>query len=100
MNARINVLAERKKIEWWQSLFTRIASSDFLKNSAKDKTWFSFEWVLNENNLIKVLEGKYDNRVTPAQPPILSFDEILAKHAAQNANSATIDAEFEVKSDD
>ena len=96
MNARINVLAERKKIEWWQSLFTRIASSDFLKNSAKDKTWFSFEWVLNENNLVKVLEGKYDNRVTPAQPPIRSFDEILARHR----NNGAIDAEFEVKSDD
>ena len=96
LNARINVLAERKKIEWWQSLFTRIASSDFLKNSAKDKTWFSFEWVLNENNLVKVLEGKYDNRVTPAQPPIRSFDEILARHR----NNGAIDAEFEVKSDD
>ena len=100
LNARINAMAERKKIEWWQSLFTRIASSDFLKNSAKDKTWFSFEWILNENNLVKVLEGKYDNRVAPAQPPIRSFDEILARHAAQNAESTTFDAEFEVKSDD
>ena len=103
LNARVNAMAERKKIEWWQMLFNRIASSDFLKDSAKDKTWFSFEWILNENNLVKVLEGKYDNRVAPTQPPqppIFSFDEILAKHAAQNANTATIDAEFEVKSDD
>ena len=97
LKARINLSAERKKLEWWQALFERIALSDFLKNSAQERSWFSLDWLLNENNLVKVLEGKYDNRSSQVKsdPPIKSFAEILASH---NANC--IDAEFEVKSDD
>ncbi len=96
LNARINNSLDRKKLEWWKALFDRIALSDFLKNSAQERSWFTLDWLLNENNLVKVLEGKYDNRIQATQPPLRSIDEILASHTAGMA----IDAEFEVKSDD
>ena len=98
LNARINLSADRKTLKWWQALFERISLSDFLKNSAKEQNWFSLDWLLNENNLVKVLEGKYDNRVQHEQTPIRSIDEILASHAAQShQETIAIDAEFEVK---
>ena len=93
LQARINISADRKNLKWWQTLFDRIALSDFLKNSAQERSWFSLDWLLNENNLVKVLEGKYDNRTQTSQPPLRSIDEILASHTAGIA----IDAEFEVK---
>ena len=97
LRGRINMSSDREKIDWWKNLFEKISQSDFLKNSTKDRNWFSFDWILNENNLVKVLEGKYDNRTQQEQSPILSFDEILSKHSADNA----IDADFqEVKSHD
>lgn len=37
--------------------------SDFLAGRAKD--WHAdLDWILNENNFIKILEGRYDNRNT------------------------------------
>jgi len=93
LKARINISPDRKKLEWWQTLFERIAMSDFLKSSAQERSWFSLDWLLNENNLVKVLEGKYDNRSLPVNemPPVRSFDEILAGYGS------TIEAEYEVK---
>lgn len=97
LKARIGMSEDRKSLDWWESLFERLAVSDFLRNSAKEQNWLTLDWLLNENNLVKVLEGKYDNRVEAKQneKPIKSFDEILA------GNQKTfIDAEYEVISDD
>ena len=89
LKARIGMSADRKNLAWWESLFERIASSDFLRNSAKERNWFTLDWLLNENNLVKVLEGKYDTRTQ--EKPIKTFDEILAGN-----RNAVIDAEYEV----
>lgn len=41
--------------------FQKAEASDFL--SGRSGEWrASFDWLINENNLVKVLEGKYDNR--------------------------------------
>lgn len=43
-----------------QSAFKKVEKSDFLKGVGRD--WkASFDWLLKENNLVKVLEGNYDN---------------------------------------
>lgn len=43
-------------------VFRRAHESDFL-SGRNDKGWkCSFDWLMNENNMIKVLEGNYDNR--------------------------------------
>ncbi len=60
--ARVNAAAERKDPEWWQDVIARLALSDFMRDSAKKKAnWLTFDWLLSENNIVKVLEGKYDN---------------------------------------
>lgn len=48
--------------------FRRAQSSSFCAGQ-NDRHWKAdFDWLLNENNLVKVLEGKYDNPAA-AKPP-------------------------------
>ncbi len=62
--------------------FRKIESSDFLTGK-KGKWKASFDWVLKPENLIKILEGNYDNNTgirknsvnTGEYPPTYSIDE-------------------------
>jgi hypothetical protein len=48
-------------IEHWQQACDKVKASDFLTGRASD--WkCNFDWVLNENNRTKILEGNYDNK--------------------------------------
>ena len=43
-------------------MFDKMAASDFMRESANQKAnWLTIDWPLNETNLVKILEGKYDN---------------------------------------
>ncbi|MBQ7215668.1 MAG: hypothetical protein IJS39_06760 [Synergistaceae bacterium] len=43
-------------------MFDKIAASNFMRESAAQKAnWLTIDWPLNETNLVKILEGKYDN---------------------------------------
>jgi hypothetical protein len=56
-------------IEGWKDLFKMIRRSSFLTGRGGD--WFvDFDWVIkNDGNLIKILEGKYDDKGSqPVQP--------------------------------
>lgn len=65
VKARFSLL---KTEDDWLSYFKTIAASDYLNGLVKD--WKAdFDWLINETNMIKVLEGKYtDKNTTPAQP--------------------------------
>lgn len=51
----------------FQELFERANESDLLSGRIEDKRGYkkqwkaSFDWLLNENNMVKVLEGNYEN---------------------------------------
>ena len=53
---------ERKFFNWWSALFKKIIESDFLRESPKTSNWFTIDWLLQENNLVKIIEGNYDNK--------------------------------------
>lgn len=45
-----------------ETAFKKAEASSFLTGN-NDRRWTAdFDWLMNENNLIKVLEGKYDNK--------------------------------------
>jgi phage replication O-like protein O len=44
------------------TLFEKAGKSDFLNGGNKDKWIASFDWLLKETNLVKTLEGNYDNK--------------------------------------
>jgi len=47
----------------FETAFTKLETSDFCKGN-NDRRWrASFDWIMaNDTNIVKVLEGKYDNR--------------------------------------
>ena len=87
----LDTAAERKNFLWWQQVFDRVSSSEFLQKSIRERKWFTLDWLLNENNLVKILEGRYDNN-KPAknQNSVKSIAEILEQHE----KSKVIDAEY------
>lgn len=51
-------------LEIFRELFTKAEASKFLKGeNASDRNWSAdFNWLMNGENMAKVLEGKYDNK--------------------------------------
>ena len=99
LEALLNSSPDRNKFRW------RVSASDFLRKSIQERNWFTLDWLLNEHNLVKILEGRYDNRAMPKQkaqqaaqsePRASSIEEILAKHRVKNLSSSAIDAEYSV----
>ena len=61
-SARLNDDKRRHSLDWWGALFAVMAQSPFMLQSAKEKArWLTFDWLLNESNLVKIAEGKYNN---------------------------------------
>lgn len=55
-------LKENPDQDYWISVVTRIAQSDFC-NGKNDRSWVAtFDWLLQPETNLKVSEGKYDNR--------------------------------------
>ena len=68
-NARIKADPDRQKLSWWIQLFDRMLASDFmLKSIASGAKWLTIDWVLQEHNLVKLVEGRYDNKVASKAP--------------------------------
>ena len=60
--ARLRDGAERRELAWWRDRIAAIAGSDFMRKSAAEKApWLTFDWLLNETNLVKVAEDKYSH---------------------------------------
>lgn len=60
--ARLRDGAERRELAWWRDRIAAIAGSDFMRKSAVEKApWLTFDWLLNETNLVKVTENKYSH---------------------------------------
>ena len=47
----------------FEELFRRVENSDFLSGRSEKWTGCSFDWLLREDNLVRVLEGVFDNPV-------------------------------------
>lgn len=61
INARVSEFGIEKVI----AVIHKAGESDFL-NGKNDKAWRAdFEWILRPENFVKVMEGKYDNRLQP-----------------------------------
>ena len=62
LKARWKSNPKHQTLEFWKNFFNFVAASDFLnnRNQKQDNHWKAdFEWLINEANFIKVIEGKY-----------------------------------------
>lgn len=53
-----------RNLEWWRDFFIKISKSDFLTGRKGGPTnWHApFQWTLAPGNMMKILEGNYDNK--------------------------------------
>lgn len=94
-NARkkaINARLKTYNIDAFEELFTKAEASDFLKG-ANARNWSAtFDWLIKDSNMAKVLDGNYDNK--PTNKPIKNtfnnfqgrdydFDELEKKITGQ-----------------
>lgn len=50
------------QIETWEKYFYYVSNSDFLMGRVERSEWSAnFDFLVNKNNLLKVVEGKYEN---------------------------------------
>lgn len=81
--ARLRDGVERRELAWWRDRIAAIAGSEFMrKNAAEKAPWLTFDWLLNETNLVKVAEDKYSHglhlpRGQPHEQVGQSMDEYL-----------------------
>jgi hypothetical protein len=64
LNARLKVF---NTLDTYETLFKKAEASDFLSGKNKKWTHCNFDWLINEANMAKVLEGNYDNKDQPAE---------------------------------
>lgn len=61
--------------EYWTNVIKRIAESDFC-NGAGNSAWVAtFDWLLKPDTHLRVMEGKYDNRI-PMNKADQSFNNL------------------------
>lgn len=59
LRSRWNEDKSRQNLPWWEKYFLKIKQSPFLTGNVTDFK-ASLEWVVNQSNMVKILEGKYD----------------------------------------
>lgn len=64
IQARWKEESERQNLDWWRAFFEYVNQSDFLANgSGGSSSWkgANLEWITNANNMVKIIEGQYEN---------------------------------------
>jgi hypothetical protein len=59
------IWAKNRGLDTFKQLFEKAETSDFLSGRSGKWTSCNFDWLMNTNNMLKVLEGTYDNRAAP-----------------------------------
>jgi DNA-binding MarR family transcriptional regulator len=67
VRARIREDSKRESLDWWRNYFLVVSECPFLMGQGPPRPetgrpWQAeFEWLIGQNNMAKVIEGKYDN---------------------------------------
>lgn len=86
--SRTQKLSHRRSDVFWRENFSaackRVAESDFCSGK-NDRTWrATFEWMLQPDVVVKVMEGKYDNRGKKSVVPTTTDGTFDKKAFMQN----------------
>jgi hypothetical protein len=60
---------ERQTLDWWREFFAYVGQSDFLMGRRETQTGTfecDLEWLVRPKNFIRVIEGRYENRIRTA----------------------------------
>ena len=73
MNARVDEFGLDKVI----SVLRMAGESNFLNGQSDDAWQADFEWILKPTNFVKVMEGKYENKITRKEPVFIPESDRL-----------------------
>ncbi len=59
---------KENKLEGWGDALRKASESDFLSGRTDKPFTLTLDWLLKPSNLLKVLEGNYDNRTSTVSP--------------------------------
>ena len=62
---QIRARLRKYSIEEITEAFERAEASDFLKGDNKNNWTADFDWIMNDANMAKILDGKYENKAKP-----------------------------------
>lgn len=74
LRARWNSSIDFQNLDFWEQLFERIRSSDFLMGQKTDFI-ANLSWIVKPQNFEKILNGNYDNRSAPIIKKTTAFEE-------------------------
>lgn len=85
---KVNIRArlEDFTVDDFKILFTKAEASDFLKgNKSTERNWSAtFDWLINRRNMVKVLEGNYDNNRNAAAKAKYDLSHLKANNTTTN----------------
>ena len=95
-NRKKAIKARLKKytLEDFKELFTKAEASTFLKGDNGRNWSATFDWLINSNNMAKVLEGNYDDKPKPSK----GRKEVVPSWAANDYNFEELEKELVVNS--
>lgn len=79
--------------EDFKTLFAKAEASDFLKGKNNRDWQATFDWLIKDANMAKVLDGNYDNKGKTAQPD--TRQKQLDAYMQQNAEANTQAVDFD-----
>jgi hypothetical protein len=60
-------LKDRADPHWWREFFEKVKGLQ-----ERGRKWLSFDWILSESNMLKVIEGNYDEDFEGGKKPAIA----------------------------
>lgn len=89
----IGASSAREDLGWWQEYFNTVSRSPWLLGENPRGWTADLDWLLNESNMTKVLEGKY---LPKAKKPVSATGERVPRHEGQDEWTGRILAELNI----
>ena len=78
----------------FKTLFEKAEASDFLKGGNSSNWSATFDWLIKDANMAKVLDGNYSNRAAPTRSSNIFMDiynEEMGQEHEQSWNNGSYD---------
>lgn len=71
----------------WQEYFQMFSDSSFLRGESGNSFIATFDWALNPRNMVKVMDGNYEDRENEVFNPVKHMQKIIdEREAIENVN--------------
>ncbi len=67
---------ERQSLDWWRQYYHAVAGSEFLLGENARRWKADFDFLLKEQKMVMVLEGRYQSRQRPRNPRLDDFPDM------------------------